>query len=327
MGKLNVKRKFNKTIICYKLGKCEQINLIEMDIIQKEEIPALVKMEVLSAFTRKKISFSFSNLMDLHSYLKSGIIFSDFIDVVKQIIKTIRDCQSHGIRTSNLEMDINHIYVDTSRREKMIKMIYWPLLSLDHYANEMKLFQAIGEGYECAQADKIYCRQYLGYFNERAIFDVSWFETKVDEILKEWQTEYRESEASDRPRLNYSPKPAMNYWKMQGESEATMAIPRLFRVETAEDIPIKRFPFSVGRTAELCDCAISNRSISGLHMTLFYRNGRYYIKDEKSYNGTIVEDVPLAPGEEKELISGNRLELGSEEFVFYAGDNRVKIRL
>jgi len=73
---------------------------------------------------------------------------------------------------------------------------------------------------------------------------------------------------------------------------------------------------SIGRSAE-ADVRIDDRYASGVHARIFSREGRTYIEDMKSTNGTQLNDATLQG--EAELIDGDVVRIGDTEFRYEAG--------
>ena len=72
---------------------------------------------------------------------------------------------------------------------------------------------------------------------------------------------------------------------------------------------------SIGRSAE-ADVRIDDRYASGLHARIFTRDGRTYIEDMSSTNGTLLNDASLQG--EAELIEGDSVRIGDTQFRFEA---------
>jgi hypothetical protein len=72
---------------------------------------------------------------------------------------------------------------------------------------------------------------------------------------------------------------------------------------------------SIGRSGE-ADVRIEDRYASGLHARIFSRDGRTYIEDMNSTNGTLLNDAALRG--EAELIDGDMVRIGDTEFRFEA---------
>jgi FHA domain len=77
---------------------------------------------------------------------------------------------------------------------------------------------------------------------------------------------------------------------------------------------------SIGRSTE-ADVRIEDRYASGVHARIFTRDGRTYIEDMNSTNGTLLNDATLVG--EAELIDGDVVRIGDTEFRYEAGDSRA----
>ena len=74
-----------------------------------------------------------------------------------------------------------------------------------------------------------------------------------------------------------------------------------------ESFEIKGECFVVGKKKEIVDGYISRNTISRIHSRLYVREGRLFISDANSTNGTCVNGTALEPGEEQEIFSGDRI--------------------
>ncbi len=73
---------------------------------------------------------------------------------------------------------------------------------------------------------------------------------------------------------------------------------------------------SIGRSQE-ADVRIEDRYASSLHARIFSREGRAYVEDMSSTNGTLLNDGQLHG--EAELIDGDVVRIGDTELRFEAG--------
>ena len=73
---------------------------------------------------------------------------------------------------------------------------------------------------------------------------------------------------------------------------------------------------SIGRSSE-ADVTIDDRYASGVHARIFSREGRTYIEDMNSTNGTLLNDASLRG--EAQLIDGDVVRIGDTSFRFEAG--------
>lgn len=79
-------------------------------------------------------------------------------------------------------------------------------------------------------------------------------------------------------------------------------------------VPIEQ-SITVGRKQGMCDIVLNyEKSVSGKHCEISVRDGKFYIKDLQSANGTYVNDSKVLA--ETEIFSGNILKLGRLELKF-----------
>jgi pSer/pThr/pTyr-binding forkhead associated (FHA) protein len=74
---------------------------------------------------------------------------------------------------------------------------------------------------------------------------------------------------------------------------------------------------SIGRSGE-ADVRIDDRYASGLHARIFSRDGRTYLEDMSSTNGTMLNDATVSG--EAELIDGDVVRIGDTEFRYEASE-------
>lgn len=86
------------------------------------------------------------------------------------------------------------------------------------------------------------------------------------------------------------------------------------------EIPLRRFPFTVGR--ERCSLIIHNPTISQPHITIRKNNGTYYVEDEDSLNHTYINGTMIKPHEPMPLTDGAELLLARERLVLRMGNDK-----
>ena len=73
---------------------------------------------------------------------------------------------------------------------------------------------------------------------------------------------------------------------------------------------------SIGRSKD-ADVRIEDRYASGLHARVFSREGRFFVEDMNSTNGTLLNGATLQG--EAELIDGDSVQIGDTVFRFEVG--------
>lgn len=72
---------------------------------------------------------------------------------------------------------------------------------------------------------------------------------------------------------------------------------------------------SIGRSKD-ADVQIDDRYASGIHIRLFSREGRHFVEDMRSTNGTMLNGAELDG--EAELVDGDTIQIGDTVFRFEA---------
>ena len=98
-----------------------------------------------------------------------------------------------------------------------------------------------------------------------------------------------------------------------GANMANMAQPHL--LNNGAYIPMGQFPFTVGKGN--ASYIVANQTVSRLHATILQQGSSYYIRDEKSTNGTFLNGQKLEAGKHAELHDGDHLKMSNEEFTFH----------
>ena len=81
-------------------------------------------------------------------------------------------------------------------------------------------------------------------------------------------------------------------------------------------IPINRFPFRVGKQEGIVDWRIQNSAVSRKHADIMKEQGKYYLVDLGSTNGTYINGRRVQSGVKEELTSGVSVTFANENYIF-----------
>jgi pSer/pThr/pTyr-binding forkhead associated (FHA) protein len=101
-------------------------------------------------------------------------------------------------------------------------------------------------------------------------------------------------------------------WHNAGMAEVTLALPNGSEHRLAGLA-------AVGRD-EVCDVRLESKTVSRRHAIVFEREGRWWIADTGSYNGTFINGDRVPPGVALQLRHADRVQIGSEVLVFSSPD-------
>ncbi len=310
MSRIKIKKKKEQIVVTQTLKKKELLNDMEIDVVNHNEIPSLVPIEIIRGLGGTKLRFCLNNAVPFPSYVQSAIPFSEFLRLVQQIICVIQDCEKHGIQVGSLDLNWDHIFYNYVSRT--VQFLFWPLLSVEETDAAVEpLFQWMGETYSRSRQAASFIGEYLGYFDRREEFNLFHFERAIRSLQHDWDEDQKshrnETESRQAKKGSSVPRPGFS------------SVPTLLQLSTNTKIELKKFPFFLGRSPELCDYAIADNTYVGKqHLKLSRRGGRIYAVDLNSLNGTLLDGEFLTSGREVELRSGCKITLGNEEFMFFA---------
>ncbi|MFK9090270.1 FHA domain-containing protein [Bacillus salipaludis] len=93
-------------------------------------------------------------------------------------------------------------------------------------------------------------------------------------------------------------------------------MPFLLALASQKKIAIVKDVFKLGRDAKTVDYTSSNKAVGRVHAHILTENGEYFLKDNRSTNGSFVNDIKLAKNEQVKIKHDDRITLANEEFVF-----------
>lgn len=81
-------------------------------------------------------------------------------------------------------------------------------------------------------------------------------------------------------------------------------------------IELDQFPFTIGKMPGCVDCVLTDESISRLHARIEKRDGRMYLTDMNSTNGTFKNGLRMQPSETLEIEPGDEIRFGKLNYCY-----------
>lgn len=95
-----------------------------------------------------------------------------------------------------------------------------------------------------------------------------------------------------------------------------IAYPSLLRTKDGKKITVNKCTFVIGKSGANCDYVISdNNAISRKHATISIANGKYYVVDNSSTNGTYIDDIRIDADKSYEILPGQKIRFADDEFT------------
>lgn len=316
-----VKVKIKKTAISVRV-KTEH-----KEIINESELNQLTRINprgIMHVTSVKKgcAEYSCPAVVSLTERLKKNISRYDFFFMMEQIVIMVQDVCDSGLNINSVRFNPEEVYINEMTKE--MYFIYFPLVSGQDRADIVSFIEniiysitpVINEDTDYISRFMYYVRSFHG-FNGNAIEKyITREERAVVNVLRNMEMPgmgqqgttvlAEDSMMTLQPQQIPQPQKPMQYH-----------FASLTRQVTGEKIELNKPSFVLGKSPESADYAIAdNTNVSRIHATIITRNGRYYVMDQRSTNGTFVNGRIIKPNQEVELLTGDCLMLANEEFVF-----------
>lgn len=329
MSKLKVSIKKSTVTAMMKAGRKESIN--ETELSQLARIKPCGIMHVTKT-KKDSVIYTCPANINLTDRLKKAISKYDFFFMMEQIVIMVQDVYNNGLNVNSVRFNMDDVYINEMTKE--MYFIYFPIVGGQESADIVGFIEniiytmtpVINEDTNYISRFMYYVRSFHG-FNGNAIEKyISREERAVVNVLK-----------NKAVTMQQTMQQQIMQQVMQGSMDGTTVLSddgisvqqiqqmqpvnyhfaSLTRQVTGEKIELGKPSFVLGKNPEKSDYAVAdNTNISRVHAVITMRNGRYYVMDQNSTNGTFINGRIIKAGQETEILPGDCLMLANEEFIF-----------
>ena len=328
MSKLKVSIKKSTVTAMMKAGRKERIN--ETELSQLARIKPCGIMHVTKT-KKDSVIYTCPANINLTDRLKKAISKYDFFFMIEQIVITVEDVYNNGLNVNSVRFNMDDVYINEMTKE--MYFIYFPIVGGQESADIVGFIEniiytmtpVINEDTNYISRFMYYVRSFQG-FNGNAIEKyISREERAVVNVLKnkavtmqqqimQQQTMQQQGSMDGTTVLSDD---GISVQQIQQMQPVNYHFASLTRQVTGEKIELGKPSFVLGKNPEKSDYAgADNTNISKVHAVITMRNGRYYVMDQNSTNGTFINGRIIKAGQETEILPGDCLMLANEEFIF-----------
>lgn len=329
MSKLKVSIKKSTVTAMMKAGRKERIN--ETELSQLARIKPCGIMHVTKTKKESVIYMCPANI-NLTDRLKKAISKYDFFFMMEQIVIMVQDVYNNGLNVNSVRFNMDDVYINEMTKE--MYFIYFPIVGGQESADIVGFIEniiytmtpVINEDTNYISRFMYYVRSFHG-FNGNAIEKyISREERAVVNVLK--NTAVTMQQTMQQQIMQQGMQGSMDgttvlsddgisVQQIQQMQPVNYHFASLTRQVTGEKIELGKPSFVLGKNPEKSDYAVAdNTNISRVHAVITTRNGRYYVMDQNSTNGTFINGRIIKAGQETEILPGDCLMLANEEFIF-----------
>lgn len=219
----------------------------------------------------------------------------NFMLIVSNLFGSIIEVKNHGfLSCKHIDISLNHIFIDTSTYK--VKLVYIPIANNQYDDNSIfeieirtNLVKIISEIPNISSTDT------MGLLTELQ----NGSETLESIYLKLNGKTSRKSMNSLNDDLN-----SKEYLKLIAMD-----------VQPKLEVVVNKSEFTIGRKQSSVDGVVSfNKAIGRIHCRILCNQGKYYIEDLNSANGTYVNNVRLQPNKPTSILQGDIVRLANSDF-------------
>ena len=329
MSKLKVSIKKSTVTAMMKAGRKERIN--ETELSQLARIKPCGIMHVTKT-KKDSVIYTCPANINLTDRLKKAISKYDFFFMIEQIVIMVEDVYNNGLNVNSVRFNMDDVYINEMTKE--MYFIYFPIVGGQESADIVGFIEniiytmtpVINEDTNYISRFMYYVRSFHG-FNGNAIEKyISREERAVVNVLKNkavtmqqtmQQQIMQQVMQGSMDGTTVLSDDGISVQQIQQMQSVNYHFASLTRQVTGEKIELGKPSFVLGKNPEKSDYAVAdNTNISRVHAVITMRNGRYYVMDQNSTNGTFINGRIIKAGQETEILPGDCLMLANEEFIF-----------
>lgn len=329
MSKLKVNIKKSTVTAMMKAGRKERIN--ETELSQLARIKPCGIMHVTKT-KKDSVIYTCPANINLTDRLKKAVSKYDFFFMMEQIVIMVQDVYNNGLNVNSVRFNMDDVYINEMTKE--MYFIYFPIVGGQESADIVGFIEniiytmtpVINEDTNYISRFMYYVRSFHG-FNGNAIEKyISREERAVVNVLKNkavtmqqtmQQQIMQQVMQGSMDGTTVLSDDSISVQQIQQMQPVNYHFASLTRQVTGEKIELGKPSFVLGKNPEKSDYAVAdNTNISRVHAVITTRNGRYYVMDQNSTNGTFINGRIIKAGQETEILPGDCLMLANEEFIF-----------
>ena len=330
MSKLKVSIKKSTVTAMMKAGRKERIN--ETELSQLARIKPCGIMHVTKT-KKDSVTYTCPANINLTDRLKKAVSKYDFFFMMEQIVIMVQDVYNNGLNVNSVRFNMDDVYINEMTKE--MYFIYFPIVGGQESADIVGFIEniiytmtpVINEDTNYISRFMYYVRSFHG-FNGNAIEKyISREERAVVNVLKNKAVTMQQQTMQQQimqqvmqgsmDGTTVLSDDGISVQQIQQMQPVNYHFTSLTRQVTGEKIELGKPSFVLGKNPEKSDYAVAdNTNISRVHAVITTRNGRYYVMDQNSTNGTFINGRIIKAGQETEILPGDCLMLANEEFIF-----------
>ncbi len=287
------------------LKKRDKINEKQLQFINGNTDKGFLNVRWEKTATRNVLKYNVSNMTALSEYIKQTMPQDKYFAILSQFQKIVEFCMSATIPYDNILLnDLKNVYFDVEKQK--LYVAYLPLLENGYRsANMIKFLNKLNKNANITITNGTVMQKYSFFLEEQmnAQKDKGGFispkslHTVLHDVLMVPEAAEQQMSSNAAP-VNIAAAEVKSTAPADDDSDHTILVnrnrnadcPAFLKDENNREIPITRFPFTIGRRPDN-DLALTDKgTVSKEHAVITCSDGSFYIEDKGSANGTFLNN-------------------------------------
>lgn len=240
--KTKIIKQKNQQFLCMKLGRKEQFDVKELELLSVRAVPGLLCPVAVQGRQNNLIEFDVSLYTSLRFYLTCIQSPQQFADLANQCVQIFKRMREVYLKPENLLGDLDQIYVMLS--EKRVEFLYAPLMGYTGPFSMERFFRQLAEQAVCGTYDFVlFKEQYLNFLSRPSTFSLREFEAFLSSISSQPGERWWEPKPQEQGRpAPYVPPAAPPPAVPAASARPGQAAPPPARPQTAPPVPVAQQP-------------------------------------------------------------------------------------
>lgn len=339
MKKAQISRNGKIITFRYKASSSEHVDQSEYDYVKNQNTGGLLVPQIRKGIFGVVFSVDLENTAILSEMLSGGISSDAFLDLFLQILQCLKRADQLYIKRDRILCNKDYIFVMNSTGS--VSMIYLPF-NIDCEAGSLLSFLTrIIDGTILNDGANVKLRMLRDFLISFKEIDIDKVINRVKQIKGNTVRDDDTVEMEDPDHFDDEAYGDIEFYKRNGpgsreedndlvDEEGTRILLNqesvwekkrsigTFRAVTGTDyFETERNSLTVGRSHKTNHCILGNDAISAIHAEIIKEDSNYYVQDNYSSNGTMVNGRKIDPEEMVKLSDGDRVTFADEDYIFH----------